>query len=389
MDSHISIQHNVSNVSAARDLSLVHLPEGTVRVRLAGAWGLDSGLPDVEDVRRELVDPLPRSVTFDVNDLERWDSGVLTFLVQVEDLCASQGIQTDRKSLPEGLRRLIELATAVPETKDARAKTIQPNLLARVGEGALAGAAASTAMIEFLGEVTASVGRMIRGNARFRMSDLGSFLQDCGIQALPIVTLISFLVGLILAFVGAIQLEQFGAQIYVANLVGVAMAREMAGMMAAIIMAGRTGAAFAAQLGTMTVNQEIDALRTMGLPPMDFLVLPRILALCLMMPLLTLYADFVGIIGGGVVATSMLDIPPIVYFQQTASGVTLSDFASGLIKSFFFGAIVAFCGCLRGMQCGSSASAVGEATTSAVVTSIVMIIVTDSLFTVLFNMIGF
>ncbi len=377
-------------MSTECEVSLDRSPEGALRVRLSGAWGLEEGLPPVDPVRRELAsEPPPSRVEFDASDLSAWDSGVLSYLVQVDELCSERGIEVDRESLPSGLQRLIELATAVPETKDAREKATTTPFLARVGKGTQSLAEGGQEMIEFLGEVTASVGRMLRGQARFRMVDLLSFIQDCGAQALPIVTLISFLVGLILAFVGAVQLEQFGAQIYVANLVGFAMAREMGAMMAAIIMAGRTGAAFAAQLGTMRVNQEIDALQVMGLPPLDFLVLPRVIALCLMMPLLTLYADLVGILGGGVVAAVMLDLTPIVYYDQTVYGVTLNDFLTGLIKSSVFGALIAFSGCLRGIQCGNSASAVGDAATSAVVTGIVMIIVADAMFTVVFNIIGF
>jgi phospholipid/cholesterol/gamma-HCH transport system permease protein len=194
---------------------------------------------------------------------------------------------------------------------------------------------------------------------------------------------------MILAFVGAIQLQQFGAEIYVANLVGVAMLREMGAMMAAIIMAGRTGAAFAAQLGTMRVTQEIDALTTMGISPMDFVVLPRILALCLMMPLLALFADLVGVLGGAVVGATMLDLSPSLYLRQTVEAVSFSDFSAGLLKSAVFGVLIAVAGCLRGMQCGNSSSAVGEAATSAVVTGIVLIIVADATFTVLFNIVGF
>jgi len=377
-------------VSVERAVSLDRLPQGALRVRLSGAWGLGEGVPPVEPVRRELsAEPPPCRVEFDLRELSGWDSGVLSFLVRVDELAVERGVATDRAGLPEGLRRLIELATAVPETKDARSGAGRPPLLVRIGEAASRASRDGLEMVSFIGEITASIGRMLRGRARFRIVDLTSFLQDCGALALPIVTLISFLVGLILAFVGAVQLEQFGAQIYVADLVGIAMAREMGAMMAAIIMAGRTGAAFAAQLGTMRVNQEIDALQTMGLPPMDFLVLPRVLALCAMMPLLTLYADFVGILGGGIVAAVMLDLSPQVYYDQTIAGITLDDFASGLIKSAVFGALIAFSGCLRGMQCGNSASAVGEAATSAVVTGIVMIIVADAIFTVVFNIIGF
>lgn len=229
-----------------------------------------------------------------------------------------------------------------------------------------------------------ALGKLLRGQARFRPVELLLLIQECGAQALPIVTLISFLVGAILAFIGAVQLAMFGAQIYVANLVGMAMTLEMGAMMTAIIMAGRTGAAFAAQLGTMTVNEEIDALTTLGLSPMEFLVVPRLLALVTMMPLLTLYADLMGILGGGLIGVAVLQISPVEYFQQTRAALTLSACAQGLIKGGVYGLLVALAGCLRGMQCGRSAAAVGQATTSAVVTSIVCIILASALLTVIF-----
>jgi phospholipid/cholesterol/gamma-HCH transport system permease protein len=243
-------------------------------------------------------------------------------------------------------------------------------------------------MVDFIGTVFAACLKMLGGAARFRMTDLMLFLQQCGAQALPIVTLISLLVGLILAFVGAVQLQMFGAQIYVANLVGLAMAREMGAMMAGIIMAGRTGAAFAAQLGTMQVNEEIDAFKTMGIDPVEFLVLPRMLALMLMMPLLCIYADLMGIVGGAVVSIGMLDISAVEYYVQTKASLNLTHFGVGVFKSAVFGVLVAMAGCLRGMQCGRSSSAVGDAATSAVVTGIVFIIVSDAVMTVIFTIIG-
>ena len=189
--------------------------------------------------------------------------------------------------------------------------------------------------------------------------------------------------------VGAIQLRQFGAQIYIADLVAIGMAREMGAMMAAIIMAGRTGAAFAAQLGTMQVNEEIDALKTLGLSPMEFLVLPRMLALAVMMPLLAIYADLLGMLGGAAVGLGMLDLGAAEYYARTAEAVSLADVAAGLIKASVFGVLVAVAGCLRGIQCGRSSAAVGAATTSAVVTGIVFIIVSDATMTVLFDILGF
>ena len=201
-------------------------------------------------------------------------------------------------------------------------------------------------------------------------------------------TLISFLVGMIMAFVGAVQLQQFGASIYVANMVAIAMAREMGAMMTAIIMAGRTGSAYAAQLGTMNVSQEIDALTTMGIPAMDFLVLPRMLALSQMLPLLAVYADFVGIVGGAVVATGMLDVSLVQYWEQTKSALTVTDFTTGVGKSAVFGILVAVAGCLQGLRSGRSAAAVGASATAAVVSAIVLVIVADGLFAVVFNLLG-
>jgi phospholipid/cholesterol/gamma-HCH transport system permease protein len=213
-------------------------------------------------------------------------------------------------------------------------------------------------------------------------------IQQCGVEALPIVTLVSFLLGVILAFVSAIQLKQFGAQIYVANLVGVAMTREMGALMTAILMAGRTGAAFAAELGTMKVTQELDALTTSGFSVLEFLVLPRVLALVLMMPLLCLYADVLGILGGAAIGVGMLDLSWTLYFGQTTHALQLGDIVGGVFKGAVYGGLIAFAGCFRGLQAGSSASAVGRAATSAVVTGLVAIIVACGVFAFLFYILG-
>jgi len=204
----------------------------------------------------------------------------------------------------------------------------------------------------------------------------------------PIVSLISFLIGLILAFVGVLELALFGAEVYVADLVGIAMVREMGAIMTGIIMAGRTGAAYAAQLGTMQVNEEIDALETLALPPMEFLVLPRMVALTLMMPLLVLYASIMGILGGALVAVGIYDINIIAYLDRTKAAIGLNDLFIGLFMGAVFGILVALSRCLRGMQCGRSASAVGDAATSAVVIGIVAIIIATALITVVCSVLG-
>jgi phospholipid/cholesterol/gamma-HCH transport system permease protein len=237
---------------------------------------------------------------------------------------------------------------------------------------------------EFTGLSVLALGRFATGRARFRSRDFWVVVQECGAQALPIVSLISFLIGLILAFVGNVQLASFGASLYVADLVGIAMVREMGVVMTAIIMSGRTGAAFAAHLGSMKANQEIDALKTFGFDPFDFLVLPRLLALVLMMPLLTLYANAVGVFGGMLVGAAV-GIPPVLYWNETVATVSLTTASLGVFKSFFFGAVIAMSGCLQGMHAGNSSAAVGEATTRAVVASITGIIVLDSGFAAIFT----
>lgn len=376
-------------MAAARELALRMGDGAALHVQVGGGWQLRDGIPALDELSERFAAERPERLVLEASGLGEWDSSLVVWLAGAMALAGEAAVAVDVSALPEGVRRLLALAHAVPENKNARPGRATGPLLVRLGSAALVLAADCRRGLEFLGEATLSCGRLLRGQARFRRSDLTVLIEDCGARALPIVTLISFLVGLILAFVGAIQLQQFGAEIYVANLVGIAMLREMGAMMTAIIMAGRTGAAFAAQLGTMKVTQEIDALTTMGIPAMDFLVLPRMIALCLMMPLLALYADLVGIAGGAVVGATMLDLSPALYFRQTVGAVTMADFSVGVLKSGVFGVLIAVAGCLRGMECGNSSSAVGEAATSAVVTGIVLVIVSDALITVLFTFVGF
>ncbi len=363
--------------------------QNTLHVCLAGSWRLSDDLPSVQDVQQQFGEaPAIAHVTFDASALTAWDTGLLTFLVQSLDIFEQHQAEVDRTGLPQGVQRLLALAEAVPERQGARRTQHAVPWLNRVGGRVLATADSVVEALAFLGQACIAFAKLFRGRVQFRRKDLVLILQDCGAQALPIVSLISFLVGLILAFVGAVQLKQFGAQIYVADLVGLGMAREMGAMMTGIIMAGRTGAAFAAQLGTMRVNEEIDALTTMGFSPMDFLVLPRMLALMAMLPLLCLYSDFMGILGGLVVGVAMLDLELVQYVNESLLAVRLLDFGLGLIKSAVYGVLIAIAGCYRGMQCGNSSAAVGAAATSAVVTSIVWIVVASAILTVIYDVLG-
>jgi phospholipid/cholesterol/gamma-HCH transport system permease protein len=367
-------------------LSVEQRDSGELVIRLSGAWSLKGGLPSIAEVAQPLGSAA--RVSFDTRGLTAWDSSLLTFLTKVIELCRKKRIEADLAGLPAGIRRLLELAEAVPERKGARRHEVKEALLERIGETTIDTAASTVATISFLGEMTAAFGRFITLRARYRAWDLMLQIQECGAQALPIVTLISFLVGVILAFVGAVQLKQFGGQIYIADLVAIGMLREMGAMMTAVIMAGRTGAAFAAQLGTMKVTQEIDAFVAMGFPPMEFIVLPRVIALTLMMPLLCLYADFVGVLGGAAIGVGMLDLSWTTYYLETTRAIRLGDMFGGIFKSAVYAVLIGFFGCLRGLQCGRSASAVGDATTSAVVSGIVASIVACGILAVVFYVVG-
>jgi phospholipid/cholesterol/gamma-HCH transport system permease protein len=366
-----------------------HSQDDTLLVQIAGNCVIESEMPSGSEIENEVRTATGiRQIAFDSKDLSGWDSGLLVFLKNVFDQCSQSGLQLDTEGLPPGVRRLMTLSSAVPERKGARKEIVRVPFLEQVGQSALDLQNSILEMLGFIGEACIAFGRLLSGRAQYRRSEFFVILQECGAQAFPIVSLISLLVGLILAFVGAIQLQMFGAQIYVADLVGIAIVRVMGAIMTGIIMAGRTGAAFAAQLGTMQVNEEIDALKTMGISPMDFLVMPRMLALMVMMPLLCLYADLMGILGGMIVGITMLDISVAEYYEETKRALSLTNLWIGLFHSAVFGILVALAGCLKGIQCGRSASAVGDATTSAVVTGIVSIVVATAIITLMCQVLG-
>jgi phospholipid/cholesterol/gamma-HCH transport system permease protein len=370
----------------AQDPQLKVSTDGTgLHLCFSGDWLLGNALPDLQPALQALRSQSDlRVVQYAGAELGRWDTGLIAPLARLHRAALEAGLQTDSEQLPDGVRRLLQLAFAVKERDGARRTPQEPNIAAATGMATLEIAATLADLLRFVGEVLLAVARVARGTATFRWQNVWVAVQEAGAEALPIVGLISLLIGMIFAFVGVVQLTDFGAGIYTADLVAVALVREMAPIMTGIIMAGRTGAAYAAQLGTMKVNEEIDALTTLGVSPIDYLVVPRFFALIVMMPFLTMYASLLGIVGGAGVAVSMLDVTLVQYAVQTSQAVTLSTLFGGLFKSLVYGAMVALTGTQQGIACGSSAMAVGQATTRAVVMGIVLIVVSAAILTVIY-----
>jgi phospholipid/cholesterol/gamma-HCH transport system permease protein len=352
---------------------------------LTGDWVQGQDSASFSTVRSELASISPAKLITDGSSLGAWDSVLMAFLLQCHDYCHAQGIAFTTRNMPQGIDKLLAVATAVtaraqqPDQGDTHwLASFNPlqvlhNVVDDLRES-----------MAFTGEVTIALVRLARGKANTRLTDFRNFCYQAGPDAFAIISLTSVLVGMILGYLGAVQLQQFGAGIYVANLVVIGMLREMGVLMTAVVMAGRTGAAYAAQLGTMQTNEEIDAITTMGISPVEFLVLPRMLALIIIMPLLTIYANLLGIIGGGIVAGG-LGISPLQYILQGKTALALNHIVVGLLKSLVFATLIAIAGCRAGMNSGRSSAAVGQAATNAVVTALVYLIVADAAINILFQ----
>ncbi len=317
-------------------------------------------------------------------DLGGWDSSLLSLVTDIL-LRARESRLKVRRELPEALEKLIRLAFAVPRKEGSGREKAPASFLVRLGGAALALPAAIRGFLEFLGDVALALLRLCTGRSAMRGRDLLESMYECGVASFSIVAITNLLFGLILAFVGALQLISFGAQIYVAGLVGIGMLRVMGAIMVGVVMSGRIGASYAALLGTMQVNEEVDALEAMGISPMDFLVVPRLLALALMVPLLTVFADLMGMAGGFLVGITILDLTPGQYVQSTLNMVHFHHGLVGLLYASVYGVVIALFGCYHGMRCARSAQGVGQATTTAVVHSLVGIIVSTAIITILCN----
>jgi phospholipid/cholesterol/gamma-HCH transport system permease protein len=371
-----------TNVSDTADFNL-RAQSSCTEMELRGAWRNDGRVPDFAAMRTAFEQQPGKCWRIVAGDNFSWDSTCMARLFLCARYCAEHDIEFDAAAMPDGIRKLLDVALAV--------KPLAPNAKASGGQWFAALDALSKhgeELLGFIGATALAFTNLLRGRANMRARDFVYFFEQCGAQALGIVALLSILVGMILAYLGSVQLRQFGAEIYIANLVAIGSVREMGALMTAVIMAGRTGAAFAAQLGSMQANEEIDAITTLGISPIEYLVLPRMLALLAAMPLLCVFADVLCLVGGALVASGM-DVSAAAFIHQARGAVGLDDIASGLIKGVVFALLIAVAGCQAGIQSGRSADAVGRATTSAVVNAIVYLVIADAALNILYDKIHF
>ena len=357
------------------------------RLVLTGDWVQGQSHGNFAEIRTELMHGSANRLIADGSALGDWDSVLMAFLLQCHNRCREEAIDFETRRMPAGVDKLLQLATTVKAHQPPAAPkpswlhAIDParllyNLFDKVKES-----------LAFAGEVGIAFYRLMIGKANTRFRDFWKFCYQAGPDAFAIISLTSVLVGMILAYLGAVQLRQFGAEVYVADLVVIGTLREMGVLMTAVVMAGRTGAAYAAQLGTMQTNDEIDAITTLGISPVEFLIMPRLLALVLVMPLLTIYANLLGIVGGGIVAGGM-GMTSLQYISQAEQALALSHVGVGLLKSVIFAALIAVAGCRAGINASRSSAGVGQAATDAVVTAVVYLIVADAAINIFFQNVG-
>ncbi len=381
------MKKNLPHESEQLDMRQRLLPDGTLDIVLSGSFTVRDGRSPYSSIRKILADNSCQRVRIDLRSVESMDSSWIAFLVSLTHECRQKNLPLEllgENPKIQGLLGMLDVS-ALEDPPAAAEDTSSPGFFVSMGEHTIHMMSQTRFILLFVGETVLALFAALRHPGRIRLGDVVTALQRNGVNALPIITLINLLVGVVLAFQAAIQLSQFGANIYVANLVGIAQTREFGPMITAIILAGRSGSAFAAEIGSMKVNEEVDALTTMGLDPVRFLVLPKMLALVIALPVLTCYADFMGIFGGLIVAVTGLDLTVQGYLIQTQKAVSLFDVFSGIVKSFAFAFIVSGVGCLRGFQTRGGADSVGQAATSAVVSGIFLIILVDAIFTVIFQ----
>jgi phospholipid/cholesterol/gamma-HCH transport system permease protein len=373
-----------SDINPSDYYRLITSEDGTAGIQFSGHIDRKCAGVLLKHLLKKLRKRLPRKVVVDLNRITYFDDFGALILFEMRRFLNERHIPFTITQPPPKAAEILALANFDDENLCGPLQKIKrPNMIIRMGDAAIATADNTRYQIAFLGSVILCFFHVLAHPGSLRKNDTLLLMQKTGVDALPIVGLISFLLGLIMAFVSSLQLEQFGASIFVASLVALAMVSELGPIMTAIVVAGRSGSAFAAEIGTMRISDEVDALFTMGISPTLFLVVPRIVAAVVVVPLLTIFADLFAIMGGMVISVTLLDLTVTSYVSQTIKSLTLFEFVWGLMKSVIFAILIAWIGCLRGFQVKGGASGVGNAATSAVVSGIFLIILFDSIFAVI------
>jgi phospholipid/cholesterol/gamma-HCH transport system permease protein len=354
-----------------------------VKVRCSGTWTVQ-GIALLEQHLKDIAWPDAADLEIDSSAISSLDTSGAWLLHRTVSELEKRGRQVRVTGLRPEFSSLLDLISA-RVVMSAPLSQSKDGLLAIIGKQAWSGLENMSGMLEFVGESAIALLHLLANPRRIRWRTIFHNIQSAGFEALPIVGLLSFLLGVVIAYQGADQLQRFGANIFIADLVGLSMLRELSPLLTAIIIAGRSGSAYAAQIGTMKVTEEIDALRTIGVSPQELLVLPKMLALIIALPLLTVYADVTGILGGMIMASTKLDVSFGIFIDRLGDAVSLSSFLTGIVKAPVFAAIIALVGCFQGFQVGGSADSVGRQTTLSVVQSIFLVILADALFSLVFN----
>jgi len=375
--------HNSEDLQSCR-YELAHGDDGAVTLQLQGRMDAVTAAETIAGIKSILQLPLPPALTVDLEKVTYLDDFGALVLIELKNLLAARKSELYLKNANPKVKKTLSIlkydAIGAPAAFTRRPA---PNMFIRLGDAVFGQVQDLNFIFSFIGSACLAVIHVCLHPWSLRSDDTFSSMKKVGVDALPIVGLISFLLGLIMAFMSSVQLQQFGANIYVASLVSLAMVRELGPIMTAIIVAGRSGSAFAAELGTMKISDEVDALFTMGFDPTRFLVVPKIFASVVVVPILTLFSDLFAILGGLVVGVFMLDLTANAYMAQTLKTLTLFSVFWGCLKATVFAVLIAGIGCLKGFQVRGGAAEVGQATTSAVVSSIFLIILADSVFAVI------
>jgi phospholipid/cholesterol/gamma-HCH transport system permease protein len=376
-------------VSESCQYDVLQNEDGSVTVNLQGRMDAGNAGRMIKAVKSHLENLSPSALTVNLENVTYLDDFGALVLVEIKNSIRDPQSEFRLTNARDNVKNVLSvlnfenLVRSTPFASKSLTKNRRPNMFLRLGEGIFRQASDLRFILLFIGSVCLAIIHIIRNPKSLRVNDTISEMEKIGVDALPIVCLISFLLGLIIAFMSSVQLRQFGANIYVASLVSLAMVRELGPIMTAIIVAGRSGSAFAAEIGTMKISEEVDALFTMGFEPTRFLVLPKLVAALITVPILTLFSNVFAIMGGLVVGVLMLDLTTNSYITQTIKTLTIFDISVGFFKSGVFAMLITMVGCLRGFQVRGGAAAVGQATTSAVVSSIFLIILSDSVFAVI------